>query len=60
MSEDLINCRGNASPGFRLYPRFSIRNGERKGERGKRGEREKERETEEGERMAEDEYASPQ
>lgn len=32
MSEDLINCRGNASPGFRLYPRFSIRNGEREGE----------------------------
>lgn len=41
MSEDLINCRGNASPGFRLYPRFSIRNGEREGERGKRGERER-------------------
>lgn len=43
MSEDLINCRGNASPGFRLYPRFSIRNGEREGERGKRGERERDR-----------------
>lgn len=41
MSEDLINCRGNASPGFRLYPRFSIGNGEREG--GEREERVAER-----------------
>lgn len=48
MSEDLINCRGNASPGFRLYPRFSIGNGER--EEGREG----------GTGGGEDEYASPQ